>query len=108
MKTRDLPYRSQDGIGNRRPMRSGLPLLSQSRSARSKIAACLPLLLAALATPSFAATASTPGITPVQAELMADMNARLLKVGAPVYARVTVDWTGTDCVLRSGAVLEAH
>lgn len=39
---------------------------------------------------------------------MADMNARLLKVGAPVYARVTVDWTGTDCVLRSGAVLEAH
>lgn len=49
-----------------------------------------------------------PGITPIQAELMADLNARLLKAGAPVYARVTVDWTGTDCVLRKGAVLEAH
>ena len=49
-----------------------------------------------------------PGVTPIQAELMADLNARLLKVGTPVYARVVVDWTGTGCVLRKGAVLEAH
>jgi hypothetical protein len=47
-------------------------------------------------------------ITPVQAELMADMHARLLKVGSTVFAKVTVDWKGTDCVLRNGAVLEAH
>ncbi len=47
-------------------------------------------------------------ITPVQAELIADLNARLLKVGATVYARVTVDWRGADCALRSGAILEAH
>ncbi len=47
-------------------------------------------------------------ITPVQAELIADLNARLLKVGAAVYARVTVDWHGADCVLRNGAILEAH
>ena len=49
-----------------------------------------------------------PGITPVQAELMADLNARLLHVGAPVFARVTVDWTRTGCVLPKGAVLEAR
>lgn len=49
-----------------------------------------------------------PGITPVQAELMADLNARLLHVGAPVFARVTVEWTGTSCVLPKGAVLEAQ
>jgi hypothetical protein len=49
-----------------------------------------------------------PGVTPIQAELMADLNARLLKVGSPVYARVAVDWIGTGCVLRKGAVLEAH
>jgi hypothetical protein len=49
-----------------------------------------------------------PGITPIQAELMADLHARLLKVGGTVYARVTVDWSGPGCALRNGAVLEAH
>jgi hypothetical protein len=49
-----------------------------------------------------------PGITPIQAELMADLHARLLKVGGTVYARVTVDWKGPSCVLRNGAILEAH
>ena len=52
-------------------------------------------------------TIAKPGIKPVQAELIADLNARLLKVGSTVFARVTVDWTGTDCVLKSGAILEA-
>jgi len=49
-----------------------------------------------------------PGITAVQAELLADMHARLLKVGTTVYARVTADWRGADCALRSGAILEGH
>lgn len=49
-----------------------------------------------------------PGVTPIQAELMADLNARLLKVGDRVYARVVVDWSGTGCVLRKGAIVEAH
>jgi hypothetical protein len=49
-----------------------------------------------------------PGVTPIQAELLTDLNARLVKVGAPVYARVVVDWSSTGCVLRKGAVLEAH
>jgi hypothetical protein len=49
-----------------------------------------------------------PGVKPIQAELMADLNARLMQIGSPVYARVTVDWTGNGCVLRKGAVVEAH
>ena len=49
-----------------------------------------------------------PVVTPIQAELMADLHARLLKVGGTVYARVTVDWNGPGCALRNGAVLEAH
>jgi len=49
-----------------------------------------------------------PGADPIQAELMADLHARLLKVGATVYARVTVEWRSPTCVLRNGAVLEAH
>jgi hypothetical protein len=49
-----------------------------------------------------------PGADPIQAELMADLHARLLKVGATVYARVTVEWRSPACVLRNGAVLEAH
>jgi hypothetical protein len=49
-----------------------------------------------------------PAITPVQAELIAGVHARRLKVGATVFARVIVDWTGADCVLRTGAILEAR
>jgi hypothetical protein len=49
-----------------------------------------------------------PGADPVQAELMADLHARLLKVGETVYARVKVEWRSPGCVLKNGAVLEAH
>ena len=69
------------------------------------------LLITALAlhyTAAFADKITKPGITPVQAELSSDLNARLLKVGSTVYARVAVDWQGSNCVLRTGAILEAH
>jgi hypothetical protein len=49
-----------------------------------------------------------PGADPIQAELMADLHARLLKVGESVYARVKVEWRSPGCVLKNGAVLEAH
>ena len=49
-----------------------------------------------------------PSMTPVQAELMADLHAKRLKTGATVFARVIADWTGADCVLRNGAILEAR
>jgi hypothetical protein len=49
-----------------------------------------------------------PGADPIQAELMADLHARLLKMGETVYARVTAEWRSPTCVLRNGAVLEAH
>jgi hypothetical protein len=70
----------------------------------------LGLLMAlALCCPAvFAATAAPPSIVAIEAELIGDVNARLLKVGATIYARATADWHGTDCVLRSGAILEAH
>ncbi len=49
-----------------------------------------------------------PGADPVEAELMADLHARLLKVGETVYARVKVEWRSPSCDLKNGAVLEAH
>jgi hypothetical protein len=48
------------------------------------------------------------GADPVEAELMADLHARLLKVGETVYARVKVEWRSPSCDLKNGAVLEAH
>jgi hypothetical protein len=66
------------------------------------------LILATYAASAFPDPVAKPGITPVQAELIADMHARLLKVGSTVFARVTVDWHGADCVLRSGAILQAQ
>jgi hypothetical protein len=59
-------------------------------------------------TVAFANTTAKPGITPVQAELIADVNSRLLTAGNTVYARVIADWQGADCELRSGAILEAQ
>ena len=68
----------------------------------------LTTALALCGTAVFAGTIPKPGITPVQAELMTDVQAHLTKVGSTVFARVTIEWRGTDCLLRSGAILEAH
>jgi hypothetical protein len=53
-------------------------------------------------------TTAKPSITLVQAELMTDVQAHRMKVGATVFARTTDDWQGPECVLRTGAILEAH
>jgi hypothetical protein len=68
------------------------------------IAAALALCCATLSAEKIA----KPGSDPIQAELMADLHARLLKVGGTVFARVTVEWRSPSCLLRNGAVLEAH
>jgi hypothetical protein len=43
---------------------------------------------------------------PLQAELLANLNVRKISAGKTVFARVTQDWKGQDCVLHSGATLE--
>ncbi len=48
---------------------------------------------------------AAPG--PVQAELLAHLNVRHLATGSTLFARVTLDWSGSDCVLRKGAILQA-
>ena len=68
----------------------------------------LTVVLALGCTAAFADSKARIAVTPIQAELVADMEARLLKVGATVFARVSVDWRGTDCFLRNGAILEGH
>jgi hypothetical protein len=45
---------------------------------------------------------------PVQAELLSEMSAHKLKVGAPVFARVTTEWHGIGCELKYGAILEGR
>jgi hypothetical protein len=42
----------------------------------------------------------------VQAELIAPLNVRHLERGEIVFARVTLDWNGLGCTLRTGATLE--
>ena len=49
---------------------------------------------------------ANPG--PVQAELIAPLSLHRLKPGAKVFARVTLDWNGLGCALRTGATLEAN
>ncbi len=44
---------------------------------------------------------------PVQAEFLAPVSVRRLETGKTVLARVTLDWSGADCSLRTGAILEA-
>src|SRR5580765_319109 len=75
---------------------------------RLKHFALLTAVFSICAPVAFGAKSTTAGITAVQAEMMNDVNARLLKVGGVIYARVTVDWKSPDCELRSGAILEGH
>lgn len=71
----------------------------------------IQVLVAALALCSTALAADNvpkPGITPVEAQLMADVRAHQMTVGQPVYARVDTAWNSADCVLRNGAILEGQ
>jgi hypothetical protein len=68
----------------------------------------LTTILALSCTAAFAANAAKPSVTPIQAELMSDVEAHLSRVGTTVFAKVTIAWQGSDCALRNGAILEAH
>lgn len=66
--------------------------------------------LKAVAVCLFAFCVAAAGIcqapVPLQAELVKQLEAKHVAVGATVRAKVTVDWAGADCVLRRGALLE--
>jgi len=49
-----------------------------------------------------------PVLTPIQAELLADLQARNLAPGAALYAKVQAAWNGLGCVLPQGAVIEGQ
>ena len=57
--------------------------------------------------PLFAQSPPKQDHGPIQAELTARLNVRHLVNGDTVFARVTADWSGDDCTLRQGAILEA-
>jgi len=44
---------------------------------------------------------------PIQAEFLAYFNVMHLAYGSAIFARTTSEWTGLDCTLREGAILEA-
>lgn len=44
---------------------------------------------------------------PVHAELLKYLDVRHVQTGSPVFVRVTADWTGLNCTLRKGAIIEA-
>ena len=46
-------------------------------------------------------------VMPVQAEFLKPVQVQKLAAGATVFAKVTAEWNGPDCVLHPGAVLEA-
>jgi hypothetical protein len=49
-----------------------------------------------------------PGVTPVEAQLMADVRAHQMTVGQAVFARVDTAWTSSECNLRQGAIVEGR
>jgi hypothetical protein len=46
--------------------------------------------------------------TPIQAELVRSIEAGRVRVGEPVYAKVTLAWKNSGCTLREGAVLRGR
>src|SRR5271165_6459299 len=72
---------------------------------RSRLLATISLALCASALSAQSSPSQKPAS--LQAELTAPLHVRNLETGAKVLARVTVDWTGPDCTLRTGSILEA-
>lgn len=72
-----------------------------------KSQAIAALLLAGCLCPAFADSSDEPNRGPVQAELLKPLHVRHLSKGATVFARVTLDWSGPNCFLRQGSILEA-
>jgi hypothetical protein len=56
---------------------------------------------------SASADPAKPPVTPVQAELLADLEARHLKAGDVLYAKVFSGWEGPGCTLERGAIVKA-
>lgn len=64
------------------------------------------VLIAALTGMGLGQKPPQPGPGPVQAEFLSNLDVHRLDIGKSIFARVTEDWRGPDCVLRKGAVLE--
>ena len=89
-------------------MEQSVPQLVAIRSSvTSQAVATLLLGLSLSAAYCQAPAPPPPNPGPVQAELIAPLNVRHLVRGTFVFARVTLDWKGLGCALRTGATLEA-
>ena len=73
---------------------------------RRTIAIAIPLALWSIG--ALADSAILPAVTPIEAKLTGDLAARLLHPGSIVHAQVAVEWSGPDCLLRKGAILEGQ
>jgi hypothetical protein len=87
-------------------------LLAYNRyHSRSSVKTRIQLITVAFAlccTAVFADGAPKASVTPVEAQLLADVRAHQLKVGQPVYARVDSLWNSESCTLKRGAILEGY
>ncbi|MGB9312069.1 MAG: hypothetical protein WCC15_15250, partial [Candidatus Acidiferrales bacterium] len=52
--------------------------------------------------------AQDPSRVPVQVEIVRSMDAARVKVGDPIFAKVSTKWQSPQCSLRQGAVLEGR
>lgn len=68
----------------------------------------IAISLALWSTGARANSAAMPVTTPVQAKLTGDLALRFLHAGSLVHAQVEVEWSGGDCLLRKGAILEGQ
>ena len=64
------------------------------------------ILLGLCLSAAFCQAPPEPNPGPVQAELIAPLNVSRLERGAIIFARVTLDWKGLGCTLRTGSTLE--
>ena len=55
-----------------------------------------------------AVNSAAPAFTPIHAELVGPMEARLLKPGSPLLLKVKDAWQNDDCKLREGSILKGH
>src|SRR5580658_7983193 len=68
----------------------------------------LMTLLPSLPAAQAAVNSAAPAFTPIHAELVGPMEARLLKPGSPLLLKVKDAWQNDDCKLREGSILKGH
>ncbi len=79
-----------------------------ARRASSKLLWCTSLLPLLAAGPQLPAASAPRALRPLQTELIAPLDLSRVRVDSPVLVRMDLAWTGPECVLNAGSLVQGR